>query len=73
MSRKIDLAELLTAGSNSNHRFNSILNPIKAGGSESMYSLEGVWRTLPPLEKGLRGLKCMFIAQFCMASSKKKT
>ena len=30
------------------------LNPIKAGGSESMYSLGGGHPTPPPLEKGLR-------------------
>ena len=30
------------------------LNPIKAGGSKSMYSLGGVWRLAPPLEKGFR-------------------
>ena len=29
-------------------------NPIKAGGSESMYSLGGAFGTPPPLEKGPR-------------------
>ena len=29
-------------------------NPIKAGGSESMYSLGGRLAPLPPLEKGPR-------------------
>ena len=37
------------------------INPIQAGGSESMLSLGiGIW------------FKCMFIAQFVMVSSKKK-
>ena len=40
------------------------LNPIKAGGSKSMYSLGGVWRLAPPPRKRLQRiciwLKCMF-------------
>ena len=32
----------------------AINNPIKAGGSESMYSLGGAFGTPPPLEKLLR-------------------
>ena len=33
--------------------YGAFLNPIKAGGSESMYSLGGASHA-PPLEKGLR-------------------
>ena len=55
----------------------AFLNPIKAGGSESIYRLgEGVPRPPPPFRKmpykiGI-GLKCMFIAKFFNSSSLKK-
>ena len=34
--------------------FRATVNPKKAGGSESMYSLGGTSHASPPLEKGLR-------------------
>ena len=46
------------------------INPKKVGGPESLYSL-GRGRLAPPLDIAI-GLKCMFIAQFFMANSKKK-
>ena len=53
------------------------INPIKTGGSESLYSLGGGGLAPTPTRRkrtqriGI-GMKCMFIAQFFMASSLKK-
>ena len=49
----------------------SYFNPIKAGGSESMYSLGGSQAPPPSRKRPQKiclGLKCMFIAQFFKVS-----
>jgi len=50
------------------------LNLIKTGGSESMYSLGGGFGAHPPSKRPeikVIWLKCMFLARFFKASSKK--